>query len=266
MIQSIDFQLDAYLAGGAAVFALMTAMWLVSLARRDAGVADPTWPILFLAAAIVFALRQDATGPRTILLLSLVALWSLRLGGYLAWRNLHEGEEDHRYQAMRRNQNPGFWWKSLGTVFWLQAFLAWFIALPLLAGTGGDPDAALGWLDALGVALWLVGMVFEAGGDWQLARFKADPSTRGQVLDRGLWRYTRHPNYFGDFCVWWGFYAIAVAAGGWWTVPGPLLMSVLLMKVSGVTLTESTIEERRPAYAEYKRRTNAFFPGPRGDA
>jgi steroid 5-alpha reductase family enzyme len=119
----------------------------------------------------------------------------------------------------------------------------------------------LGILDFIGAGLWLLGMVFEAGGDWQLARFKAVPENRGKVMDRGLWRFTRHPNYFGDFCVWWGFYIIAVSGGAWWAMVGPLLMSALLMKVSGVTLLEKDIGERRPQYADYIRRTNAFFPG-----
>jgi steroid 5-alpha reductase family enzyme len=145
-------------------------------------------------------------------------------------------------------------------VFGLQAALAWVISLPLLAATGST--APLGWLDAAGVALWLVGMIFEAGGDWQLARFKRDPANRGKVLDTGLWRYTRHPNYFGDFCVWWGFFLIALSAGGWWSIVGPLAMSFLLLKVSGVALLEKDIGERRPAYRDYIRRTNAFFPGP----
>ena len=134
--------------------------------------------------------------------------------------------------------------------------LAWVISLPLAGAAAGD--SPLGWLDAAGVAAWLVGLVFEAGGDWQLARFKRDPANAGQVMDRGLWRYTRHPNYFGDFCVWWGFYLIALAAGAWWTILGPLIMSFLLLRFSGVRLLERDIGERRPAYAEYMRRTNVF--------
>jgi steroid 5-alpha reductase family enzyme len=108
-----------------------------------------------------------------------------------------------------------------------------------------------------------VGFVFEAGGDWQLARFKAQPGSEDKVMDQGLWRYTRHPNYFGDACMWWGFWLMAVSAGAWWSFPGPVLMTFLLLRVSGVTLLERTIGKRRPAYAEYVRQTNAFFPGPR---
>jgi steroid 5-alpha reductase family enzyme len=205
---------------------------------------------------------QQTHSPRALLLLILVAIWAVRLSVYITARN-HGHGEDRRYQAIRRNNEPGFAYKSLYIIFGLQALLAWIISLPLLAAASGN--APLGLFDVAGVLLWTVGMVFEAGGDWQLARFKANPAHAGQVFDRGLWRYTRHPNYFGDFCVWWGFYALALGAGGWWSLAGPLLMSVLLLKVSGVALLEKDIGERRPAYADYIRRTSAFFPRPPRD-
>ncbi|HET9695105.1 MAG TPA: DUF1295 domain-containing protein, partial [Steroidobacteraceae bacterium] len=198
--------------------------------------------------------------PRTVLVLTLVTLWGLRLAIYLGRRTFGH-EEDRRYQAIRRRNDPGFTWKSLYLVFGLQAVLAWVISLPLLGGVAGDPRP-LGVLDGLGAALWLLGWSFESVGDWQLARFKADPANAGRVMDRGLWRYTRHPNYFGDFCVWWGFYLVALAAGAWWSIAGPALMTVLLLRVSGVALLERDIGTRRPGYEEYVRRTNAFFPGP----
>jgi steroid 5-alpha reductase family enzyme len=137
--------------------------------------------------------------------------------------------------------------------------MAWIISLPLFGAIFGA--ARLGIFDAVGVALWLVGFSCEAGGDWQLARFKSDPANQGRVLDRGFWRYTRHPNYFGDFCVWWGFYLMAVSAGAWWSFVGPCVMSLLLMRVSGVKLLERDIGDRRPQYVDYVRRTNTFFPG-----
>jgi steroid 5-alpha reductase family enzyme len=169
------------------------------------------------------------------------------------------GGEDRRYQAIRARNQPHFALKSLYLVFALQAVLAWVISLPLLPAILSD--SPLGILDIAGAALWLVGFWFEAGGDWQLARFKADPANAARVMDRGLWRYTRHPNYFGDFTLWWGLYVIALAARGWWSIVGPLVMTVLLLRVSGVTLLERDIGERRPEYKEYVRRTNAFFPG-----
>jgi steroid 5-alpha reductase family enzyme len=195
--------------------------------------------------------------------LTLVALWGLRLAGYLAWRNWN-APEDRRYQAIRARNDPGFAWKSLYLVFLLQGVLAWLVAAPLSAAIAATE--ALGPLDFLGAGLVAFGIFFETVADAQLARFKGERANRGKVLDTGLWRFTRHPNYFGEFCVWWGFFAIAAGAGGGWTAFSPLLMSVLLLKVSGVTLLERDIGDRRPGYRDYVARTNAFFPGPRRSA
>ncbi len=257
--QAPMFDLATWLYGLGALAVVAVVGWVASVPMRNVSIVDSLWSLKFLLAASVYQLAAGATSDRAALLLTLVAVWSLRLAGYITWRNLGEGE-DRRYQKIRENNEPGFWFKSLYIVFGLQAALAWFISQPLLAGVLSDNP--LGWLDAAGVAVWLVGMVFEAGGDYQLARFKADPDNAGKVMDRGLWRYTRHPNYFGDFCIWWGYYLIAVAGGGWWSIGGPLLMSVLLLKVSGVALLEKDIAERRPKYRDYVARTNAFFPGP----
>jgi steroid 5-alpha reductase family enzyme len=239
---------------------LMIALWLVSLARRDASIIDPFWGAGF---AVVAWITGGLNGPhqaRTWWLIGLTTLWGLRLAAFLWWRN-RSHPEDRRYAAMRAHHGPRFWWVSLFTVFLLQAVLLWFVSLPIQIAGVVNSGAPLGWLDAIGTVLYLVGLFFESVGDWQLARFKADPANRGRVMDRGLWRYTRHPNYFGDFCVWWGLYLIASAGGAWWTIGSPLLMSILLLKVSGVTLLESTIADRRPDYAAYQARTNAFFPG-----
>jgi steroid 5-alpha reductase family enzyme len=241
------------------ILAIVVITWLISLALRDASVIDPVWPLGFVAVAITAFVAGDGDEGRRLLILVLVGLWGLRLSGYLMWRNAGKGE-DFRYAAMREKRGPSFWIISLVTIFVLQGVLMWVVSLPVqLAAV---PDRGLGWLAAAGGAAWAIGFAFESIGDWQLARFKADPSNTGKVLDSGLWRYTRHPNYFGDFCIWWGLYLVAVAGGGWWAVAGPLLMSVLLMRVSGVTLLEKDISERRPAYRDYVQRTNAFFPGP----
>ena len=237
--------------------------WLASVPLRNVTIVDTLWSLLFVIAAFAYAAATTPLEPRAQLLLVLVTIWGLRLALYLGRRNFGH-EEDRRYQKIRKRNEPGFTWKSLYLVFGLQALLAWVISLPLLGGIAGD-SSPLGWLDYAGAALWLVGLYFEAVGDWQLTRFKADPANAGQVMDRGLWGLTRHPNYFGDFCVWWGFGLIALSAGAWWALLGPALMSVLLLRVSGVTLLERDIGRRRPGYAEYIRRTNAFFPGPRRD-
>jgi steroid 5-alpha reductase family enzyme len=233
--------------------------WAIATARRNAGLVDIFWPLFFLLGAGVYALVAPAPGVRAWLVLALIAAWALRLSGYLALRNWN-APEDHRYRAIRARNEPGFAWKSLYLVFGLQAVLAWIVSAPLAAAIGAT--GPIGAWELAGFALAAFGIAFESVADAQLARFKADPANAGRVLTEGLWRYTRHPNYFGEFCVWWGLYLVALGAGGGWTVISPLLMTVLLLKVSGVALLERDIGERRPAYRDYAARTNAFFPGP----
>jgi steroid 5-alpha reductase family enzyme len=243
------------------IVASVVVLWLVSLVLRNASIIDLFWGFGFVVIAWVPGWSSPATVcMRRILLLVLVTVWGLRLAGYLTWRNTGKGE-DFRYQAMRERWGRRFPLVSLGTVFLLQALLMLIVSLPVQAGmlTGGP----IGVLGVVGAGLWLVGVAFETIGDLQLARFKRNPDNRGKVMDRGLWRYTRHPNYFGDFCVWWGLYLVALTSTTWWTAVGPLLMSFLLLRVSGVSLLEKDIGTRRPGYDEYVRRTNAFFPGPR---
>jgi steroid 5-alpha reductase family enzyme len=245
----------------ATVLGLMCLLWLVSLVRRDASVVDPFWGTGFVLVVWLSCLQAGTYGCRPLLLAVLTTVWGLRISSYLLWRNWGRGE-DRRYRAMREKHGSRFWLVSLGTVFLLQGAILWFVSLPLQAGVGQPAPAALWWLDLVGCGLWTQGFAFEVVGDWQLARFTSDPDNRGRVLDRGLWRYTRHPNYFGDFCVWWGLFLVAAAAGAWWTLPSPLLMSLLLMRVSGVPLLERDIAERRAGYADYVARTSAFFPAP----
>ena len=236
------------------------AGWLASVAKRDVSLVDTLWSLLFLLALVVYVTLSVAPlEQRGILVILLVAIWSLRLSLHIGWRSRGK-PEDHRYAAMRERNEPGFVWKSLYLVFGLQVLLAWIIVAPLaVAATGSAP---LRWLDAAGIALWIFGFLFESIGDAQLARFVSNPANRTQVMNRGLWRYTRHPNYFGEACVWWGYWLIAVSAGGAWTVFAPLLMTALLLKVSGVALLEQSIGSRRPAYRDYIAQTNAFIPGP----
>lgn len=253
------FDINAFLAGFALIMTVAFATWCVSLVKRDVSIVDSIWPLFFVVAAMTYAATVPQPGPRASWVLVLVAMWALRLSGYLTWRNWGE-PEDRRYQKIRRHNEPHFSLKSLYIVFGLQGALAWIISLPLLAAVAAP--RAMNLLDYAGVALWAVGFGLESIADWQLARFKKDPVKRGQVMDQGLWRYTRHPNYFGDCCIWWGFYLLALAAGGWWSLVGPLLMSFLLLRVSGIALLEKDLSERRPAYLKYMQRTNAFFPGP----
>jgi len=246
------------LPAAGAIALLMLLTWLLSVAKRDASIVDSCWGLGFvLVAWLAWALGGAAQSPAALLLPGLVTLWGGRLSLYLTWRNWGE-PEDYRYQAMRRRHEP-FWLKSLWIVFGLQGALMWLISLPLLCA-GAPP---LGVLDALGAALALAGIACETLADLQLARFKADPSNEGQVLDSGLWAWTRHPNYFGDFVTWWGLWGVALGRGApAWTVVAPLLMSGLLLKVSGVPLLEGRLKRTRPKYADYVARTPAFFPRP----
>lgn len=253
-------ELSSYALSALAIAAALFALWLLSLRLRDSSIVDIFWGAGFVI--IAWVTRASATGAaaRSALLLALVTLWGLRLAAHLAHRNLGKGE-DPRYVAMRARHGDKWPLRSLFIVFALQGALMWIISLPVQATLRSPLPEALGPLDALGALLALTGVFFEAVGDLQLARWKRDPDNRGKVMDRGLWRYTRHPNYFGDFLVWWGLYALALASGNAWTVMGPALMSFLLLRVSGVTLLEKSMR-KRPGYDEYVRRTSAFFPWP----
>ena len=253
------------LSGLALIAALAVLTWLASVVRRDVSLVDRTWSVFIAGAAIVYALMLPAPGERGLWMLALVVAWASRLAVFITRRNWGHGE-DRRYQEIRARNQPNFAFKSLYLVFALQALLAWTVSAPFFAGMSSRLTNAppLGWLDAAGMAVAAFGIVFEAIADAQMAIFKNDPNNKGQVMDRGVWRYTRHPNYFGETCVCWGFWLTALGGAGWggvWSVVSPLLMTVLLLKVSGVSLLEKDIGERRPAYRDYIARTNAFVPG-----
>ncbi len=253
------------LAGFMVMLALALGTWLVSVAKRDVSIVDAAWSLMLLASAITYALAAPGGGERAAWVLALMVVWAIRLSAHIIWRGWGE-PEDHRYQAIRARNEPGFAWKSTYLVFALQAVLAWVVSLSLYASVSGQ--AASGWLDVAGLLLVAAGILVESLADLQLAQFRASPGSKGRVMDRGLWRYSRHPNYFGEFCVWWGFWLVALSAAGGVAAAAiflisPLLMSLLLLRVSGVVLLEKDISERRPGYREYIAATNAFFPGPR---
>ena len=237
--------------------------WLFSLAKRNVTIVDSMWSLFFLVAAIVFSSFEYPLSNRGMLVFCLVLIWSLRLSIYLTIRNWNK-PEDYRYQTIRANNEPNFELKSLYKVFILQGLLAWIISLPLYSGISSEIE--INWIDLCALILWVIGFIFEAVGDFQLSKFKSNEhkspeKKRKSVLDTGLWRYTRHPNYFGNFCIWWSFYLFALSSGDWWYLFSPVLMSFLLLKISGVAMLEKTITNRRPDYAEYIKKTNAFFPG-----
>jgi len=243
------------------VLAFFFMLWVASLVVRDASIVDRFWGMAFFVIVSATSAATDGFQGRAHLVIFLTAVWGFRLSMHITMRNLGK-PEDYRYQAMRRHWGPRFWIVSLATVFGLQAVLAWLVSLPLQAAISAPQPAHITFFDALGLLVWTAGFLFESIGDWQLARFKSQPHNRGKLMDRGLWRYTRHPNYFGDALQWWGLWLFAVAVGAWWTAIGPALMTFLLLRVSGVTMLEKRMMRTRPQYEDYSRRTSAFFPMP----
>lgn len=242
--------------GLTSIVMLALLAWLLSVAKRDVSIIDSFWSVFIATAGAVYVFTAAAITPRAQLMLGIVLLWALRLCVYLTWRN-HGQPEDRRYQQIRARNQPNFEFKSLYLVFGLQAALAFVVSLPLLASA--TSNTPLTWLDVLGALLALAGLGIEAVADQQMAAFKSGAQQTGAVMDRGLWRYSRHPNYFGECCFWWGVFVIALAGGGAWTVCSPLLMTVLLLKISGVPLLEADLATRRPAYRDYVRRTSSFW-------
>jgi steroid 5-alpha reductase family enzyme len=240
---------------------VMLVTWVISLVVKNASIVDVAWGIGFVAVAWMVAARVDGNVDRQFLIVAMTTLWGVRLAVYLFIRNRGAGE-DYRYRAMRKRWGSRFPLASLGTVFILQGVLMWIVSLPVQLGQVQEsPD--VGVLAWLGVAVWAVGLFFEAVGDAQLAQFKEDPANEGLVMDRGLWKYTRHPNYFGDACVWWGIALMAAETTvGRWGLIGAVAMTVLLRKVSGVPLLEKSLVIRRAGYEEYVARTSPFVPRP----
>jgi steroid 5-alpha reductase family enzyme len=247
------------LAGLGATLALMFLAWALSLALRNTGIVDVFWGLAIAGAGVAWVLVAPQDAPRGALAATLAVVWALRLGGHILWRGWGR-PEDRRYREIRARNEPGFAVKSLYLVFGLQAVLAWLVAFPLYGAAVST--APLGALDYAGVALWVFGFGYEAIADAQLAGFQRRGGAERGVMQAGLWRYSRHPNYFGECVLWWGLWLVAAGGGAWWTAFGPALLTFFLLKVSGVALTEKDIADRRPEYRDYIRRTSAFCPAP----
>ena len=246
----------------AALLVMMAVTFAVALKSGKHSVVDTAWGIGIALTALVSLLASAGHGQpvRRYLLLAASAAWGLRLAAYVTWRN-HGREEDPRYRDLlsRAGRNRNLY--ALRTVYLLQAAILWVACLPVQAGM--LERAPAGPVTVIGAAVWLGGFAFESLGDWQLARFKADPRNQGLIMDRGLWRYTRHPNYFGDFCMWWGLFLIAL--GSWAELPtviAPLLMTFILTRGTGQRLTDRRMAATRPQYADYAARTSGFVPLP----
>ena len=244
----------------AAVTIMMICGWLISVAKRNVTIVDSLWGLGFVLIAWMTVYLSDGFWTRKMLIAVLVTLWGLRLGAYLSWRNWGKGE-DPRYGLWREKSGDRFWLVSLFKVFILQALFLWVISLVLQVGQLAKTPGALTWLDFAGIVVWAIGFLFEALADWQLAMFKSDPANKGRVMDRGLWAYSRHPNYFGEFLVWWGIYLITLATpSSWWTILSPLIVTAVLLKMTGIPLTEQELVKKRPGYSDYIKRTSAFVP------
>lgn len=251
---------EIYLSGFGAVMILMTLVWIASVFLKNASIVDPFWSIGFIVAGVTYYFNTDGFYLRKNIIVVLLIVWGLRLALYLGWRNIGK-PEDYRYQQFRKDYGPErYWWFSFFQVFLLQGFLLWLISIPLLTAMYFGSNISLGIFDYIGIFLWSLGFIFEAGGDFQLAKFKSKPENKGKLLTSGLWKYTRHPNYFGDATLWWGFGMFSISVGSYLPLLGPLLMSLLIIKVSGVAMLERTLKHTKPEYKDYIERTNAFFP------
>lgn len=255
----MDF-FEIWLNGFVLSMVLLTVLWIVSVFLKNASIIDPFWGFGFVVLVFYYLYATGNDSPRVILLTSLVSIWGLRLSAYLLWRNIGHGE-DYRYQEFRRDYGPDrYWWISFFQVFLLQGVLMSLVALPLLGVMINSLEGTLTIVDGLAIIIWLIGIAFEAGGDYQLTLFKKDYANKGKVLNTGFWKYTRHPNYFGDATIWWSFALFAFISGSYYTILGSLLMNILLLKISGVSLLEKNLKKTKPQYADYISRTNTFFP------
>ena len=251
---------EIYVQAFLVIMILMTTLWIISVFIKNASIVDPFWGFAFVLAGIFYFISTDGASVRKIILLILVVAWGMRLSIFLGWRNFGKGE-DYRYKQFRKDYGEHrYWWVSFFQVFLLQGLLSWIISVPLLAAQYYSVDSQLNIVDYIAFTVWVIGFVFEAGGDFQMARFKANFANKGKVMDKGFWRYTRHPNYFGDATVWWAFGLFSIAAGSYLPLIGSLLMTLLLLKVSGVSLLERTLKETKPQYSDYIKKTNSFLP------
>jgi len=250
--------MNYYIALAAVLFLYMTAWFIISLLKKRNDVADIAWGLGFvLLAWLAYCISGSACRP--LLVNSLVTLWGTRLAWHIYRRNRGK-PEDYRYQEWRREWKH-FTLRSYLQIYMLQGFLLYLISLPVLF-INHAPSSTLEWTDYAGIAVWLIGFSFESIGDRQLKDFTRDPSNKGKIIGTGLWRYSRHPNYFGEVVQWWGIFVVALSLpGSWSTVIGPLTITVLILFVSGIPLLEKKYAGRAD-YEEYKKRTSIFFPLP----
>jgi len=252
--------IEIYLKAFIVIISMMTILWIISIYIKNVSIVDLFWGLGFVLTAGFYLYFCNDFTFRKILIAVLITIWGLRLSIYLAWRNHGKGE-DFRYQQFRKNYGENrYWWISFFQTFLLQGVLMWIISQPLLGAFYYQKNVVINIFDLIGIIFWVIGIIFEAGGDFQLTKFKSYPENKGKVLNTGLWKYTRHPNYFGDASVWWGFGFFSIASGSYIPAIGSIIMTLLIIKVSGVALLEKSLKDRKPEYAEYVRKTSSFIP------
>ena len=252
--------LEMILIAGACSLGLFVLLWILSLPLKNSSIVDIFWGFGFVLTAWV-SLFSSPEGYliRKLLLLGLVTIWGLRLSIHILRRNWAK-PEDFRYQKWRSDNGKKWWWKSFFQVFLIQAILMWVISIPLVYVQWSQTEMHFTIWDLIAIIIWTIGFFFESVGDYQLSRFRSQPENKGKVLDTGVWRYTRHPNYFGDSAQWWGYFFFALASGGWWTIFSPIIMTFFLLRVSGVTLLQKSLSVAKPQYKDYIERTSSFIP------
>jgi steroid 5-alpha reductase family enzyme len=252
--------LTLFLQATLIIICCVSILWVISIFIKDVSIIDLFWGTGFVIVNAFYLFLHDEFNLRRWIVLALVTIWGLRLSIYLAIRNIGKGE-DARYKEFRRSYGARrYWWLSFFQVFLLQAILMMIVSLPLLGIAIGNSDEGLYFIDYVAMVFWIIGFSFEAGGDYQLFRFKRDDLNKGKVLNAGFWKYTRHPNYFGDTMIWWSFALFCIASANYWYIIGSFVMTLLIIKVSGVALLEKSLSETKPEYKEYIEKTNSFFP------
>ncbi|MFA8450030.1 MAG: DUF1295 domain-containing protein [Bacteroidales bacterium] len=247
-----------FFLGFIGILILSIILWIISIPLKNVSIVDPFWGIFFVVAGIIYNIPSPHN-PQGNLILILLCIWAFRLFLHLIIRNGTK-KEDYRYQNFRKRYGKKYWWKSLFQTFILQAFLAWVISIPIFISQIVIERFYI--LDYFAILLWLVGFAFESISDLQLSEFKKNKQNKGKVLNTGLWKYSRHPNYFGNACIWWAFGLFALDYNTIFVLISPIIMTILLMKVSGVSLLEKDLMKNKKGYSYYIQTTNSFFPWP----
>jgi len=251
---------ETYFYGLFIIMVMMSLLWIISGILKNASIVDSFWGLGFILVAFHYFDQSSGLPERKMLVMCLLFMWAVRLSLYVSWRNWGKGE-DFRYRQVRYDYGlKGYWWYSYRRVFLFQGIMVWIVSVPLLSAQYYGRNIPLGWLDILAIVIWLIGFVFEAGSDYQLAQFKYNENNRDKVLTSGLWKFTRHPNYFGQAAVWWAFGLFSAATENYIPLIGPALLTLFLLKVSSDSILGRAMADSKPGYRDYMKKTSSFIP------